>query len=88
MGRSGSTPSVSKKPIFLSQGEQRLLDIVQEFHSPVSTKELVPIFYEGREIPENAQVAMTGLTRSLARKEQRFKRSARSGPHPIKVWLE
>lgn len=75
----------------LSPGESKLLRIIQRHSEPVSTTNLVRMFY-GRETPEYAQVVISGLVRSLERKtateEVRVRRSKRAGSRPMMVWSE
>jgi hypothetical protein len=80
--------------IKLSPAEQRLLDIIPTDGSRVSTKDLLPRFYDGQDMPAYGQVVIGNHLRSLTakvkrtRKLPRVRKSKRRGPHPIEVWIE
>ncbi len=78
----------------LSPAEERVLSILLKRKRPITTKDLIPLYYAGREVPQHARHSIVGTVTSLAEKtargEERFKviRTQRRGPKPIEVWVE
>lgn len=77
-----------------SPSETRVLEILKRAGgSKLTTAQLADRFYRNTDRPEHARVIITGIVRSLVKKTARagdtkVKRSRRSGPHPIEVWME
>lgn len=76
----------------LSPSEERLLGLLPRDGQRVTTKDLLKKFYRGRVVPENGQIVISGIVRKLAAKTRGsdlvVRRGVRTGPHPMKVWVE
>jgi hypothetical protein len=76
-----------------SPSEQKIYDILKGAKGKqLSTADLARRYYAKREMPEHGRVIITGIVRALVKKTARqpikVKRTARSGPNPIMVWVE
>lgn len=74
-----------------SPSEQRLLSLLTRRET--DTEELAKRYWSGREKPPHARQVILNLTRALIKKtargnEKKVRKSARTGPKPIKVWVE
>jgi hypothetical protein len=83
------------KEVRFSPSEKRMLAILEEEEEPIATTDLAPKFYKGRKggPPEHAVSTIVSVSRALERKTLRnkafrVKRTERSGPYPIKIWIE
>lgn len=74
----------------LSPSEQRLLALLRA--APTTTEELARLYFMRRAKPFNHRQIISNLARMLERKTLRsrpkVRRSKRTGPKPIDVWLE
>lgn len=79
--------------ISYSPAEEKLLKILTTRKKPVSSVELVELFYDGAERPFHAQGGINVTIRSLIRKAAHnredfvIERSERRGPYPIEFRL-
>jgi hypothetical protein len=82
-------------PVRLSPSEERLMALLPlSEERRIDTKRLIAKFYRGGEEPFNARMIVLGMIRTIERKlprmksARRLRRTERSGPYPIEVWLE
>ena len=77
-----------------SPTEQRILALLPEDGTKLSSDEIIDLHYGKRKRPFNARQTVIGALRTLIRKSVknrepfRICKSERKGPHPMKFWIE
>lgn len=85
--------SMIKPKMKYSAGETLLLQILRQQKRPITTQELMELFYKGREQPFWSRRTVHSMLQTLHRKMQMNKEpftifmSERRGPYPVEVQL-
>ena len=86
--------NVTKRTVSYSRSENRMLEILQRQKRPITTIDMIDLFYKGRIQPLNARSSVYGIARSLQNKvdinKERFRiaLSENRGPHPSEIQIE